>query len=235
MEDDIGLMEVLVLQNVKPKVVWKRIEDHLEKWVLPPGGKLSRSRYRSIVRDGEKGRKTSFKRGKICPPTFPNHRPRFRRNISSLRHPTSATSSWCFLSSTLEKISDLGSEALTEVLLEVGRPRIKMVSRFFGKSKKTATPHEPQPPVTPVETEDEGFTIVGGLPQTQNTRSAPTIYPSLTAYPPGAYRSFQSKLANFKTLLYCLPFRTHWCCIKCRSLLAFATWLALQPSCFAMP
>jgi len=60
-----------------------------------------------------------------------------------------------------------------------------MVSRLFGRSKKPATPQEPQPSVTPVETEDEGFTLLGGTNQNQNSKSAPNIYPSLQAYPPG--------------------------------------------------
>jgi hypothetical protein len=56
----------------------------------------------------------------------------------------------------------------------------KMVSRLFGRTKKNPTPQEPQPQVsTPVETEDEGFTILGGTPQLPRSGPAP-IYPNLS-------------------------------------------------------
>lgn len=56
----------------------------------------------------------------------------------------------------------------------------EMVSRLFGRTKKNPTPQEPQPQVsTPVETEDEGFTILGGTPQMP--RQGPgAIYPNLS-------------------------------------------------------
>ena len=67
-----------------------------------------------------------------------------------------------------------------------------MVSRLFGRSKKNPTPQEPQPPIlTPNETEDEGFTILGGTPQTsQMAKNNPnSIYPALSGYPqpPGKF------------------------------------------------
>ncbi len=62
-----------------------------------------------------------------------------------------------------------------------------MVSRLFGRSKKNPTPQEPQPPVlTPNETEDEGFTILGGTTPTSQTttkNNPNSMYPSLSGYP----------------------------------------------------
>ena len=58
-----------------------------------------------------------------------------------------------------------------------------MVSRLFGRGKKTSAPQEPQPQVsTPVEPEDEGFTLLGGPNQTQTPKAGPSIYPSLPEY-----------------------------------------------------